>query len=63
MFVGIEVDRSDVATRVVAEALRSGWILLGEGEGGRVLTLSPPLNIPDALLDGALERLVELLGV
>jgi 4-aminobutyrate aminotransferase-like enzyme len=46
----------------VRDALHSGWILIGEGEEGCVLTLSPPLNIPEALLDGAVSRLVELLA-
>jgi hypothetical protein len=36
-------------------------MLLGEGEGGRVLTLSPALNVADSILDGAVERLAELL--
>jgi 4-aminobutyrate aminotransferase/(S)-3-amino-2-methylpropionate transaminase len=59
--LGIELDTGEAAERVVREALRSGWMLLGEGEGGRVLTLSPALNVADSILDGAVERLAELL--
>jgi 4-aminobutyrate aminotransferase/(S)-3-amino-2-methylpropionate transaminase len=62
LLIGVELDSARTAARVVRQALRSGWMLIGEGEEGRVLTLSPALNIPDALLDGALARLVELLS-
>jgi 4-aminobutyrate aminotransferase/(S)-3-amino-2-methylpropionate transaminase len=62
LMIGIELDTATTASRAVRDALRSGWIVIGEGEDGRVLTLSPPLNISDTLLDGALERLVELLA-
>jgi 4-aminobutyrate aminotransferase/(S)-3-amino-2-methylpropionate transaminase len=62
LLIGVELDSARTAARVVRQALRSGWILIGEGEEGRVVTLSPALNIPDALLDGALARLVELLS-
>ena len=59
--IGIELDDPREAARVARDALRSGWIVLGEGEDGRVLTLSPALNIPDPLLDGAVTELAGLL--
>jgi 4-aminobutyrate aminotransferase/(S)-3-amino-2-methylpropionate transaminase len=62
LLIGIEVETASTASRLVREALQSGWILIGEGEEGRVLTLSPPLNIPDRLLSGAARQLVELLS-
>ncbi len=62
LMIGIELDTGARADLAIAEALRSGWILLGEGEDGRVLSLTPPLTIDEALLDGAAERLVELLS-
>jgi 4-aminobutyrate aminotransferase/(S)-3-amino-2-methylpropionate transaminase len=62
LLLGVELDSARTAARVVRQALRSGWILIAEGREGRVLTLSPALNIPDALLDGAVARLVELLS-
>ena len=62
LLLGIELDEPAQATRVVHEALRSGWILLAEGADARVLTLTPPLTISEALLDRALDRLVELVS-
>jgi 4-aminobutyrate aminotransferase/(S)-3-amino-2-methylpropionate transaminase len=61
LLVGVELASAETAREVSRGLLRSGWILLGEGPQGRVLTLSPALNIPDRLLLGAAERLVELL--
>ena len=62
LMIGIELDSAERAERVVAQALRAGWILLGEGPDGRVLSLTPPLVIGSELLDGAADRLVELLS-
>jgi 4-aminobutyrate aminotransferase/(S)-3-amino-2-methylpropionate transaminase len=62
LLAGIELDAPERAARVVREALCSGWILLAEGADARVLSLTPPLTIPEPLLDGALDRLVELLS-
>ncbi|MEE8556597.1 MAG: aspartate aminotransferase family protein [Myxococcota bacterium] len=59
--IGIELDSGETADRIVRRSLRSGWILLGEGADGRVLALSPALNISGALLDGAVDWLVGLL--
>ncbi len=62
LLAGIELDTPERAARVVREALGSGWILLAEGADARVLSLTPPLTIPEPLLDAALDRLVELLS-
>jgi 4-aminobutyrate aminotransferase/(S)-3-amino-2-methylpropionate transaminase len=61
LLIGIELDDPEEAARVSRDALHSGWIVLGEGEDGRVLTLSPALNIPDPLLYGAVAELAGLL--
>jgi 4-aminobutyrate aminotransferase/(S)-3-amino-2-methylpropionate transaminase len=61
LLIGIEIDDAEEAARVSREALRAGWIVLGEGEEGRVLTLSPALNIPDPLLHAAVTELAGLL--
>jgi len=45
----------DLAGRVVARALRDGVILLTEGPAGDVLAFTPPLTIPPADLDRALD--------
>jgi len=62
LMIGIELDTAARADAAVAAALGSGWILLGEGDDGRVLSLTPPLTIDEALLHGATERLVEILS-
>ena len=56
--LGIELDTADTARRVVAAMLSEGWILLGDGVEGRVLSLTPPLTISEELLDRAPDRLV-----
>lgn len=61
LLVGIELDSAERAERAIRTALGRGWILLGEGPDGRVLSLTPPLNVSEELLDGAAECLVELL--
>jgi len=62
LLLGIELDESARAARIVRDALRSGWILLAEGAEARVLSLTPPLTIDEALLDHALDQLLELLS-
>ena len=60
--IGIELDSPASAQRVTEAALRSGWILIGESEDLRVLSLTPALSIPDSLLESGLDRIVELCG-
>jgi 4-aminobutyrate aminotransferase-like enzyme len=52
----------DLAGRVLVEALRRGWILLAGGSSGNVLSLTPPLNIDNGLLSGAVDMLDDVLG-
>jgi 4-aminobutyrate aminotransferase/(S)-3-amino-2-methylpropionate transaminase len=58
--IGIELDSPASADRVIGAALRSGWILIGESEDLRVLSLTPALNISQSLLESGLDRIVEL---
>ncbi len=58
LMLGIELDTAYTARRVVAAMLSEGWILLGDGVEGRVLSLTPPLTISEELLDRATDRLV-----
>ena len=58
LMLGIELDSTADAQRVVAAMLSEGWILLAEGADGRVLSLTPPLTISEELLDHATDRLV-----
>jgi 4-aminobutyrate aminotransferase/(S)-3-amino-2-methylpropionate transaminase len=60
LMLGVELVDAKRADAVITAALREGWILLGEGDG-RVLSLTPPLTIDEHVLDGAVDRLVELL--
>ena len=60
--IGIELDSPASARRVTEAALRSGWILIGESEDLRVLSLTPALSISDSLLESGLDRIVELCG-
>jgi len=69
LMIGIDLVRDresrepdpDLAARVVAAALRRGWILLAGGPAGNVLSLSPPLTIPRDLLDRATRMLADVL--
>jgi 4-aminobutyrate aminotransferase/(S)-3-amino-2-methylpropionate transaminase len=60
LMLGIELDSPASAERALVEALRSGWILIGESEDLRVLSLTPALNISEGLLQRGLDRIVEL---
>lgn len=62
LLIGVELDEPERADRAVRAALERGLILLGEGADGRVLSLTPPLNIDPGVLDGALDTLVGLLS-
>ena len=60
LMMGVELPDSDRADRVVREALREGWIVLGEGEDGRVLSLTPPLVISEQVLWSGVAALAQL---
>lgn len=62
LMLGIELTDPLAVAPTLAEALRSGWILLGEGQNGRVLSLSPPLTIGEDVLNAALGRIAEILS-
>ncbi|TFG64281.1 MAG: aminotransferase class III-fold pyridoxal phosphate-dependent enzyme, partial [Gemmatimonadales bacterium] len=62
----VEPETGEPATertgRIVVEALRRGWILLGDGPSANVIALTPPLTISEDLLARATGLLDELLG-
>ena len=70
MMIGVELVRErgsrtpapDLVGHVVVEALRRGYLVLGGGVEGNVLSLSPPLMIERAQLEGFVEALQEVLG-
>lgn len=58
LMVGVELDGgSGRALAVARRLLRSGWIVLTGGVGGNVLTLTPPLDIDERLLDAFVDAL------
>ena len=57
LLLGVECDSPEIAARACAGALARGVIVVPSGDDGRVIGISPPLNIDPALLDAALELL------
>jgi len=58
LMVGVELGGgAGRALAVTRRLLRAGWIVLTGGAEGDVLTLTPPLDIDDALLDAFVEAL------
>lgn len=55
LFWGIEVDGEERAAAVVADALRNGVIALQSGPAGNVVSISPPLVIPEDQLFSAID--------
>jgi acetylornithine/succinyldiaminopimelate/putrescine aminotransferase len=46
--------------RASRDLMQRGWIALPAGEKGEVLALTPPLNMPDTLLDALTRVLIEV---
>ena len=68
LMVGLELHDPDgqvpagrLTAAVLVEGLKQGWILLGAGMRGEVVSLSPPLTIERQLLDAAVGALDEIL--
>ena len=61
LMIGIECVSGDVALRACNAALKRGVILLPSGQDGRVLSITPPLNIDRAALELALDLVCEVL--
>jgi 4-aminobutyrate aminotransferase-like enzyme len=60
--IGIECARPQSAQQACGRALERGVVLLPSGEGGRVLSITPPLSIERPILSGALDVLVDVLS-
>lgn len=58
LMLGIELEDAGDARRVIKAMLAEGWLLLAEGADARVLSLTPPLTISEALLEGAADHLL-----
>ncbi len=61
LMIGVELDTGARALSAVMALLARGYILLAAGPRGSVLQLTPPLNVPQALLDGFVEALAGVL--
>jgi len=62
LMLGVELDDPERAFGICEAALERGWILLGEGRDGEVISMTPALNVPESLLDAGVDCLVELLS-
>ena len=62
LLLAVECEDPQRAARACAGALRRGVIVLVSGEGGRVLSITPPLSIEPDSLELALDLLVEALA-
>jgi 4-aminobutyrate aminotransferase-like enzyme len=63
LIVGLAFDGGESqALLVMRQLLGRGWIVLTGGALGDVVTLTPPLDIEEALLDAFTDTLVDVLG-
>ena len=64
LMIGVVLDGGAVrTTRVARELLERGWIVVTGGAKGDVLTLTPPLDISETLLDAFAQTLGQALSV
>lgn len=59
LMIGIECSSPEVSLAASAALLEKGYVLLPSGEGGRVLSLTPPLTIGEAALFEACDEIVQ----
>lgn len=62
LMIGIELESPALALRASRGMLERGYIVITGGRRGEVLTLTPPLTIPEELLHGAARALREALS-
>jgi 4-aminobutyrate aminotransferase/(S)-3-amino-2-methylpropionate transaminase len=62
LMIGVECRSGDIAARACNAALQSGVIVLPSGENGRVLSITPPLNIDRDALRLALDLVCQALS-
>ena len=60
LMLGAELPDADRAEQLIGEALREGWVVLGEGENGNVLSLTPPLVIAEEVLFRGVDTLARI---
>jgi len=62
LMLGIECAAPDHALAACQRTLEGGFIVLPSGQGGRVVSLTPPLCIPTSLLRKGIEVIAEAIG-
>ena len=60
LMIGVECRESRISLSASARLLERGYVLLPSGEGGRVLSLTPPLTIGKDALMAACEEIVRV---
>jgi len=62
LMIGIECESGEISLAATQRLLERGFVLLPSGEGGRVLSLTPPLTIGESALEQALAAIIETLA-
>lgn len=57
--IGIECTSPEISLAASAALLEQGYVLLPSGEGGRVLSLTPPLTIGEQALYEACDAIAD----
>ena len=61
LLLAVECASPEIAARACQRSLESGVIVLPSGDDGRVLSITPPLNISEPVLEAALDVVAESL--
>ena len=61
LMIGIECAQPEISFRATTRLLERGFVLLPSGDGGRVLSLTPPLVIEAEALHLACDAIVDVL--
>ncbi|MFK7896912.1 MAG: aspartate aminotransferase family protein [Myxococcota bacterium] len=61
LMIGIECTSSEISLAATQHLLERGFVLLPSGDGGRVLSLTPPLSIGESALEAACDAIEETL--
>jgi 4-aminobutyrate aminotransferase/(S)-3-amino-2-methylpropionate transaminase len=61
LMIGIECIRPEISLKASTQILERGYVLLPSGEGGCVLSLTPPLTIGEGALFEACDEIVRVL--
>ena len=62
LMIGIECASPNISLDITTRMLEAGYVLLPSGDGGRVLSLTPPLTIGRDAIHAACDSLIRLLG-